>query len=257
MAKDKEKKILKVIYFDEEAAADYVAIQNGGQIDWTTTENKDKLAKIVAEIDAQVKGGFQFLPFLKATLSGHSNAKIDASTSSIINSTVTNTLLTDYIELATKDKKNVKQIHNDGVYAPENSVSMYRMYSSYLNIVPKEEIPINLEGLNNAILGERGYYQMLLNSEVEPTCVLRFNNNAFKNNYSLADLSKMSLSYFGVKVGQCTKEQLTLEKEFDVSKKSIVPDASEIVDGEKKQEKNKTEKLDIYDIVLAGVMSHE
>ena len=50
----------------------------------------------------------------------------------------------------------------------KNSISMYRMYSSYLNIVPKEQIPIDLEGLNNALLGERGYYQMLLNSEKKP-----------------------------------------------------------------------------------------
>lgn len=31
---------------------------------------------------------------------------------------------------------NVRKFENDGVYAPENSVSMYKMYSSYLTIVP-------------------------------------------------------------------------------------------------------------------------
>lgn len=253
MAKKEEKKIIKVIYFDEDAAADYVAIQNGGQIDWTTTENKEKLAAIIGEIEAQAKGGFQLIPFLKATLSGQTTGKIDASTSKIINTTVSNTLLTDYIKLATKDK-NIKQFHDDGVYAPENSVSMYKMYSSYLNIVPKEEIPIDLEGLNNAILGERGYYQMLLNSQEEPTCVLRFNIKAFKNNYSLADLSKMSLSYYGIKVGKCTKEQLSLDKEFETKNTKSTPTATEIVQGEIKQEEV---KLDIYDIVLAGVMSNE
>ena len=48
--------------------------------------------------------------------------------------------------MASEDK-NIQQFHNDGVYAPENSISMYRMYSSYLNIVPKEQIPIDLEDL--------------------------------------------------------------------------------------------------------------
>ena len=232
---------MKVVYFDETAATDYITIQNGGQIDWTTTENKERLAKIIAEIDVQAKGGFNLFSFIKSSVSGNTNANFDANTSKLIKSTVTNTLLTDYISMASEDK-NIQQFHNDGVYAPENSISMYRMYSSYLNIVPKEQIPIDLEGLNNALLGERGYYQMLLNSEKEPSCVLRFNINAFKNDYSLADLSKMNLSYFGVKVGQCTKEQLSLEKEFEIT--------GEISESSIKY-------LDVFDIVLAGVMSIE
>ena len=156
--------------------------------------------------------------------------------------------------MASEDK-NIRQFHNNGVYAPENSISMYRMYSSYLNIVPKEQIPINLEGLNNALLGERGYYQMLLNSEKEPSCVLRFNINAFKNDYCLADLSKMNLSYFGVKVGQCTKEQLSLEKEFEIKPSTYTPNVKEIVTG--KASEFSIKHLDVYDIVLAGVMSIE
>lgn len=254
MAKaEKNKKMIKVIYFDETASTDYITIQNGGHIDWSTTENKEKLAKIMAEIDLQAKSGFNLFSLIKATVSGHANANVDASTSNLIKSTVTNTLLTDYISMASKDK-NIRQFHNDGVYAPVNSISLYRMYSSYLNIVPKEQIPIDLEGLNNALLGERGYYQMLLNSEKEPTCVLRFNINAFKNDYSLADLSKMNLSYFGVQVGNCTKEQLTLENEFEMKAINEKPNVNEIVTGNKTNAKSNL--LNVYDIVLAGVMSN-
>lgn len=251
---EKSSKMMKVVYFDETAATDYITIQNGGQIDWSTTENKERLAKIIAEIDVQAKGGFNLFSFIKSSLSGNANVNLDTNTSKLIKSTVTNTLLTDYISMASKDK-NIRQFHNDGVYAPKNSISMYRMYSSYLNIVPKEQIPIDLEGLNNALLGERGYYQMLLNSEKEPSCVLRFNINAFKNDYSLADLSKMNLSYFGVKVGQCTKEQLSLEKEFEINTSTNTPDVKKIVTGD--MSKSLIQYLDVYDIVLAGVMSIE
>lgn len=251
---EKSSKMMKVVYFDETAATDYITIQNGGQIDWSTTENKERLAKIIAEIDVQAKGGFNLFSFIKSSLSGNANVNLDTNTSKLIKSTVTNTLLTDYISMASKDK-NIRQFHNDGVYAPKNSISMYRMYSSYLNIVPKEQIPIDLEGLNNALLGERGYYQMLLNSEKEPSCVLRFNINAFKNDYSLADLSKMNLSYFGVKVGQCTKEQLSLEKEFEINTSTNTPDVKKIVTGD--TSKSFIQYLDVYDVVLAGVMSIE
>lgn len=251
--KKKENKMIKIVYFDETAATDYITIQNGGQIDWTTTENKEKLAKMIAEIDVQAKGGFNLFSLIKTSLSGHTDANIDMNASKVIKNTVTNTLLTDYISIACEDK-NIHQFHNGSVYAPKNSISMYRMYSSYLNIVPKEQIPINLEGLNNALLGERGYYQMLLKGEQDPSCVLRFNINAFKNDYSLADLSKMDLSYFGVKVGQCTEEQLSLEKEFEIPSDKI-PDVREIVTGTASGGSNHV--LDVYDIVLAGVMGIE
>lgn len=254
LKKETLKKMIKVIYFDETAATDYITIQNGGQIDWTSTENKEKLAKLIAEIDVQSKGGFDFLSFIKASISGNANTTIDTNTSKLIKSTITNTILTDYISLANKDK-NIRQFHNDSVYAPTNSISMYRMYSSYLNIVPKDQIPIDLEGLNNALLGERGYYQMLLSSESKPTCVLRFNINAFKNDYSLADLSKMDLTYYGVQVGKCTQEQLSLEKEFETSHSSGTPDVKEIVTGDTSESTKIF--LKVYDIVLAGVMSIE
>ena len=38
---------LKIVYFDEAAAQDYVDVTNGGRLDWSTQENKEKIAKIV------------------------------------------------------------------------------------------------------------------------------------------------------------------------------------------------------------------
>ncbi|MBY7141735.1 hypothetical protein KFZ56_01225 [Virgibacillus sp. NKC19-3] len=250
---NKQRKMIKIIYFDEISATDYITIQNGGEIDWSTTENKEKLAKLMAEIDAQAKGGINWFSAIKASLSGQANVSYDSRTTNLIESTLTNTLLTDYIELASKDY-NVHQFHESGVHAPPDSITMYRMYSSYLNIVPKEDIPIDLEQLNNALLGERGYYQMLLNGEANSKCVLRFNIKAFKNNYSLADLSKMNLSYYGVKVGTCTKEQLSMEKEFEIDNvENKPPNATEIVTGNKQE--SREDLLNVYDIVLAGVTS--
>ena len=40
---------LKIVYFAEAAAQDYVDVTNGGRLDWSTQENKEKIAKIVAE----------------------------------------------------------------------------------------------------------------------------------------------------------------------------------------------------------------
>lgn len=46
---------LKIVYFDEAAAQDYVDVTNGGRLDWSTQENKEKIAKIVAEVKLRPK----------------------------------------------------------------------------------------------------------------------------------------------------------------------------------------------------------
>ena len=240
---------IKVIYFDEPTAQDYIDIVNGGRLDWSKEENKERAAKILTEIEAQAESGFNILNFIKASFSGGVSSNISGEISKMLDTTLKNTLLTDYISEAFKDN-NVRKFENDGVYAPENSVSMYKMYSSYLTIVPKEQLPIDMEKLNEALLGERGYYAMLLASEKTPTCVLRFNIKAFKNNYNLADLSKMKLTYYGVKVGLCNKEQLSIEKEFELKSENAKPKPEDILDGTTPE----NDFLEVYDIVLAGVV---
>lgn len=45
--KDTAKKIIKIVYFDEEAAQDYLDIDNGSHFDWSTDENKEKITKMI------------------------------------------------------------------------------------------------------------------------------------------------------------------------------------------------------------------
>lgn len=155
---------LKIVYFDEAAAQDYVDVTNGGRLDWSTQENKEKIAKIVAEIEAQAKSGFNILNYIKATFQGKVDASASAELTSAFDKTIKNTLLTDYIQAASKDE-HVKKFENSGVYAPENSVTLYKMLSSYLTIVPTDRSIL-------AILPEKEYqsyfenlmYRLILNN---------------------------------------------------------------------------------------------
>ena len=97
---------------------------------------------------------------------------------------------------------------------------------------------------------------MLLKTEKERKSVLRFNLQAFKNNYNLVDLSKMKLTYFGIKVGSCGENHLSIDKEFDFQPAEDKTTAEEIVEGEKSADEEEKE-LDVYDIVLAGVVREE
>lgn len=62
---------LKIAYFDEAAAQDYLDITKGGRLDWSKEENKKRVAEILAEIEAQAKGGFNIISFLKGSISGN------------------------------------------------------------------------------------------------------------------------------------------------------------------------------------------
>ncbi|WP_368294133.1 DUF6414 family protein [Dehalobacter sp. TBBPA1] len=243
---EQERKMIKVVYFDEQSAIDYIDIVNGGHLDWSTEKDKEKLAKIIAEIDAEVGGGFNFLTWWKASFSGKTSSSYDHEAKTVIGTKVTNTLLTDYLAIADEDK-NIKKFV-DVVYAPENSISMYKMYSPYTIIVPKDESPIDLEKLNEALDNARGYYEMLLSSEKSPKTVLRLNNKAFRNNYNLSDLTKMKLVYYGICVGVCDISKLDMAKEFDFSR--ALPTSEEVVSGKTGINDG---QLKVYDIVLAGV----
>ena len=248
-SKDTEPTFLKIIYFDESAAQDYLDITNGGRLDWSKEDNMKRAAEILTEIEAQAKGGFNIISFIKGSLSGNIDAKATGEISKLFDSTIKNTLLTDYIKKAYKDER-VKKFVRSGVYAPKNSISLYKMYSSYLTVVPKDQLPIDMEKLNDALLGERGYYGMLLKTEEKPTSVLRFNIHAFKNSYNLADLSKMELVYYGIRVGSCKITELTIDKEFDFQKKNVEVTAESVIYGDVQSH---DDELDVYDIVLAGV----
>lgn len=250
--KDNKIKMVKIVYFDEVAAQDYIDIANGGRLDWNSEENKRKVAQMLVKIEAEAQGGFNIFNYFRASVSGNGNVDMGRNIEKVFDSTLKNTLLTEYISKATEDV-NVRKFDPDGVYAPENSVSMYKMYSSYLSVVPKEQLPIDMEKLNEALLGERGYYAMLLMNEQNPTCVLRFNIKAFNNNYNLADLSKMKLGYYGVKVGSCTEGQLSMEKEFENKPSVNAPTAESILSGDDAMSNDVL--LEVYDIVLAGVLS--
>ena len=64
------------------------------------------------------------------------------------------------------------------------------------------------------------------------------------------DLSKMKLTYYGVKVGICKIEQLSIEKEFELKSENAKPKPEDILDGTTPE----NDFLEVYDIVLAGVV---
>ena len=246
---------IKVIYFDEVSASDYVTIKNGGDMDWTTKENEVKRKSASGEASGSVSAGFRFLNFAKAAFSGEIKASTDVNSSRVIENIFSNALLTDYISLASNDP-HIQKYSGKSVFIPENSLSQYKMVSSFIDLISAEqfkELGVNIDKLNDVILGKQGYFPLLLGDYKKTDAVLRFNISAFKNNYNLSDLTKMDLQYFGIKVGKCTKEDLTFNKMFTFSNEEQPLSPKDIIDGSSSENTKEKDFMDVYDVVLAGV----
>jgi hypothetical protein len=119
-----------------------------------------------------------------------------------------------------------------------------------------ENKPIILEKIDEALEKGRGYYELKAQKSNE-ILVLRFNLKAFRNNYSLLDITKMDLLYFAVKVGKMNISDLDAENEFKI-KNNLGSD--ELADRINQNScdviglyADSNDIVDVYDVVLAGI----
>ena len=169
----------------------------------------------------------------------------------IVKSTLTNTILTDYILKANDDEK-TKKFCDFKIVPIENSLTFWKMYTPYTKLFndklsDKINSEIDITKLDQVIDSVKGYYELKAVKNNE-TYILRFNNIGFRNNYKLSNLMNMDLVYYGVLVGESTLEQYSIENEFNFTTNSSV--SLEEIKG-KAGENN---KIKIYDVILAGVV---
>lgn len=109
---------------------------------------------------------------------------------------------------------------------------------------------IDITKIEEAIEKGRGYYEFV--DTIEGTdVILRFNRNVFRNSYTMSDLPKMQLTYYAIHVRQIEKSDLQVQKEFEFG----TTKSSKRIDYVSESEGNAvTAEVDVYDVVLAGVL---
>lgn len=242
--------MIKVVYFDEESASDYLDIAAGGKATSTSEQVKERTKKVHAEVDAKVSAKLGWLPFLG--VSGESGAGFAGSRAgkSILSKTLSNTILTDYLAEVEGDHRIVR-LDGIRVTAPKGSMAYMKMYTPYMVIAKTDELGIDLARLDEALEGAKGYYELLgADAANGSNCVLRFNIRAFRNNYGLTDLGRMRLVFHGIHVGQTTEDGLGMEAEMSNDAGARQLTALELLDGPEAASKA---LLDVYDVLLAGV----
>ena len=246
--------MLKIVYFDEQSASDYLDISAGGAAESKSEFIKNRTANTHAQVESKLTAKFSWLPFLGAAGEAGGGFDISRVGQSILSKTLSNTILTDYLDEVAKDNR-VRSLRGYRVSAPKDSMAFMKMYTPYMVVAKTEETGLDLARMDEALERAKGYYELLADSATDSSerCVLRFNIGAFRNNYGLADLGRMNLVYHAILVGETAEDSLKFDPEQGESREPSgkAPTAKEILDGPQTDKSNTL--LKVYDVVLAGV----
>lgn len=267
-------KFVKIMYFDESSVADFMQIIAGGEIKQTTELISDLNTATGAEADIEAgistdsKGLaklFGFLSGANVNASAKANAGINYKQDKIVKNILENTLLADFINLLKNDQRRkpankrcngIKIFKDLLVYPQLNSFSYFMLVAPFFSMIdgdvtlPSENgnnFKLDIAKIEEAIDKGRGYYEFIAKDDNEEI-ILRFNITAFRNNYTMSDLPKMSLSYYAIYVGKIDKGSLSIEKEFEFGIKD--KNRADYSGLSKNQEVN---KIKVYDVILAGI----
>lgn len=247
--------MLKIVYFDEQSASDYLDISAGGAAESKAAYIKNRTADMHGQVESKLVAKFSWLPFLGASAEASGGLDVSRVGQSILSKTLSNTILTDYLEEVAGDDR-VRPLRGYKVTAPADSMAFMKMYTPYMVIARTEDTGLDLARMDEALERAKGYYELLAESSVDPSekCVLRFNIGAFRNNYGLTDLGRMRLVYHAILVGSSTEAGLSVDAEMGAASAhtSKTPTALDVVDGPVSGPDSEVQ-LDVYDVVLAGV----
>lgn len=260
--------IVKLVYFDEGSATDFIQIESGGELSnvMTLLEEDGSSGKVGANGKIGIKA-----KALKALLGLDMSAGVEGSvdtsfnSGTIVKSIISNTMLTDFLNAVKPDKdKNSPIIEFSDLRIEQipGSLSSMALLTPYLTMlrtgqgVSAGDMDISLDKLDSTISKAKGYLEFFgCQTGSAATLILRFNSTAFKNNYRPSDLLKMDLKLYAVKVGKVHVEDLVADKELSVEGFT----AKDNPDFDPDDDQNHTspaEPLDMYDVILAGVKAN-
>jgi hypothetical protein len=248
--KDKMSSLIKVVYFDEESASDYLDISAGGKSEISSEQVQERSVETHSKVEAGLMAKLSWLPFLGASGDLSAGAGAAAAGKSILSKTLANTILTDYLSASYEDSR-IIQLRDLRVTAAKDSMAYMKMFTPYMVMLKFEDVPVDLARMAEVLVGAKGYYELVAESADGEKRVLRFNLRAFRNNYGLTDLGRMRLVFHGIHVGRAAESSLTMQAEMAPSDGDAAPTVRELRAGESAPKQSSL--LDVYDVVLAGV----
>ncbi len=262
---------LKVIYFDEPFVSDFLQIIAGGELKKTSEFFSELHSEAEAEAEVSAKVGtdtkgiaklFSIFSGIDLNASGKAGAEISHKRDRIVKNILENTLLSDFVAILKADNRRPKNKKCKGIEVFEkitvkpvkNSFAYYMLIAPYMSMMDGKfdldgsALKIDPAKLEQALDKGRGFYEFIGVNEGKKF-IIRFNRQAFRNGYTMSDLPKMELTYYAIKVGKISLDELDVGKEFEFG-----ADAPERLDYKRQDETEGKNVLDVYDAVISGVL---
>lgn len=243
---------LKIVYFDEEAATDLIYMENKGKIVESIVDTENNKLDTKTSVEAGIGAKTSLLSLLGAKFKIETDVSVGYGSQQLINQAITNTVLTDYLDL-TKENNLVKKFDKASVYPFPNSLAYFKLITPYMVMTEGKmdagDIKLNIQMMDEALNKGKGYFEMVLEDKGTKS-ILRFNLKSFKNSYSLSDLVKMELTYHAVRVGKTKLINLDASKEFAYENIDKEIDGYKIAN---EIESISEDDIDVFDVLLAGV----
>lgn len=274
-ATKRENNLCKIVYLDEDSVTDYVQIIKGGILEKTTELLSESSSDGEVGIEAEAKVGISGA--MKALLGFGASATIDSklhtafNTQDMAKNILKNTILSDFIDIIEDDniaKKgtngSIRKFNEYKISVSKESLTYIALIAPYLSMlrsgagIPAGEFNIAIDKVDNTMKSAKGYYEFI-GTKGKASIIFRFNIKSFKNNYKVADLLKMNICIYAIKVGKTTIDQLNFNSEFDIDSSLEKKDNPSYEENKSltSEEKKETKKiLDVYDVLLAGVESN-
>lgn len=256
--------IVKIVYFDEGSAADYVQIEHGGALDNVTTLLDQASSSGTAGVQGEASAKTKLLKALFGVgVSGDIEGSFNKSfvSGTIVKSIISNTVLTDFlntVESSESSTSSIVELDKLRIEKIPGSISSMTLLTPYFSMfrngqgIPSGDFDISIDKLDATLSKAKGYLEFLGSpGDKGKDVLLRFNSAAFKNNYRPSDLLRMNLKLYAVKVGKCSLSDLEVNNELAIEgfPSTDNPDYTEDVIDDSATD----EDLDMYDVVLAGV----
>lgn len=248
----KKSKLTKIVYFDEQTALDYVEIRDKGRyVRAVENENKGEVG-IATEVSAKT-------PKLLSMFRLNADIHASAEAQKIVRSTVSNTILTDFLDKADQ-YKDVEHLSGYSIELTEEArltihTAITDAASGNIPMDSQQGMGMEVSKFGSVLKSLQGYLECYAIKDGRTSAILRFNSTSFRNNYRLADIINMDLQYYGVKVGTTNTSTLrSLGLDLTNSTSDTQQELNRLL--ESADTVSSDEKLDVYDIILAGVFNN-
>ena len=164
--------MIKIVYFDEGSATDYLTIKNGGSL---VIENQSKTKRQHSEnlqAGVRVKSLLNYL-FFKGDADVGLNVDLSNLGESLIKTTISNTILSDFLDIVDKNNHNeVIELSDYKVHAAKNSIAYFQTITPFLrmtegNIMIDEDFKFKIDAMHDTLKQSKGYYELLATNKLD------------------------------------------------------------------------------------------